>query len=162
MAQSRSYFEKLRNAAEMHRHVEAAIPTTVGMALPPVERSWRPFSKFLTGGSQNRRRTGPVWDVELVQAVELAVEMAQEEGKPEFTEGVAAKARGEVWRTAPRIREWVEQPNKPKDDESQRDISIRLMQTAQRHFEEMVDKCRPEELKKYRDYVVAEVDKASS
>ena len=157
-AKSRTFFEQLRNGAEMHRHVRQAIPAAAGM-LPPVEGSWRPFSKFLTGGSQNRQRTGPVWDAELVQAVELAIEIAQEEGKPEFTEGVAAKAKGEVWRTAPRIRQWVEQPNKPRNDESRKDVSIRLMHTAQRHAEPLIDKGRPEEIKAYRDLVVARADK---
>jgi hypothetical protein len=159
MSQSRAYFQRLRNAAEMHRYVSERIAPRGAIALPPAEGAWRPLTKFLTGGAQNRQRTGPVWDAELIQAVELAVEIAEEEGKPEFTAGVASKARGEVWRTAPRIRQWVEQPNKPKNDESNRDISIRLMHTAQRHAEPLRDKGRPEEVKVFRDWVVAWADK---
>ena len=159
-AKSRSYFDYLRNAAEMHRYVSRQITTAVVISLPSNAWAWRPFTKFLTGGTQGARpHNGPVWDVELVQAVELAVEIAQEEGKPEFTAGVAAKAKGEVWRTAPRIRQWIEQPNKPKNDESNRDVSIRLMHAGQRHLEALLNKGRPQEIEKLRDWFVAEVDK---
>lgn len=160
MAQSRSYFQYLRNAAEMHRYVSKQIETTVAISLPPTERAWRPLTKFLTGGTMGAKaHDGPVWDVELVQAVELAVEIAQEEGKPEFTAGVAAKAKGEVWRTAPRIRQWVDQPNKPKNDESKRDVSMRLVHTEQRHLENLLNKCRPQDLEKLRDWFMTEVHK---
>ena len=70
----------------------------------------------------------------------------------------ATKAKGEVWRTAPRIREWVEQPNH-QNDESPRDLSIRLTQLAWRHTEPLLKKGRPEEIKTLCDRIVAEVER---
>jgi len=49
--------------------------------------------------------------------------------------------------------------NKPKNDESRKDLSIRLMHTEQRHLETLLNKGRPEEIKAYRDLVVARADK---
>ncbi len=117
----RTQVRHLFNAEAMRQMVLSEVGTMVPTSLPDTEQAWRPAMRLYSKG----------FKAEVADAVRLAGEIAEERGEP-ISGGIMTKAVAEVWRTAPRIRDWVEQPNQTADPRSRRDHMIEVWQKTER------------------------------
>jgi len=119
----RNQVMNLFNAQAM-REVVTAVTTSI--PLPETEGAWRPAMRLYGKG----------FKAEVADAVRLAGEIAEERGEP-ISQGIMSKAVAEIWRTAPRVREWVEQPGQIADPRGRRDHMIEIWQKVERLAEQL-------------------------
>lgn len=115
--------------AEMMRQIvshEVVTGVTTSISLPETEGAWRPAMRLYRNGFKE----------EIAEAVKVASEIAADRGEP-VTAGIMSKAVAIVWRTAPRIREWAEQPGQTRDPRSSHDHAVDAKQAVGRIADEL-------------------------
>lgn len=125
----RNQIRNLFFAETMRRAVEAEVVTmvTTSISLPETERAWRPAMRLWSKG----------FKTEVTEAVIRASEIAEIRGETEVSDGIMSKAVAEVWRTAPRVRAWVEQPGQTRDPRDRRDRVVDAKQAIHRTVQEL-------------------------
>jgi hypothetical protein len=138
---TRGMVQHLKNAAECFRIVTREVATRVA-TLPETEGAWRPAAKLLKLGFRPQ----------ITAMVEKAAEIAEGEGKP-ITDGIMLAARGEVWKTDPEIRAWVEQPGQTVDPRSKHDRAVTLYAAAKAAADALKKGDDGQMWRKFYDYI---------